>query len=86
MLRITKYADRLIDDLDDVDYIERVKTQQRNWIGRSTGTEVTFQTNTGRRCHGLHDPRRYALRRDLYGHLAGASDAEEVEAADQKLE
>ena len=49
MLRITKYADRLIDDLDlpGLDYIERVKTQQRNWIGRSTGTEVTFKTNTG---------------------------------------
>ena len=47
MLAITKYAQRLIDDLDDVDYIERVKTQQRNWIGRSTGTEVTFKTNTG---------------------------------------
>ena len=47
MLGITKYADRLIDDLDDVDFIERVKTQQRNWIGRSTGTEVTFKTNTG---------------------------------------
>ena len=46
MLRITKYADRLIDDLDDVDYIERVKTQQRNWIGRATGTEGTFKTNT----------------------------------------
>ena len=46
MLRITKYADRLIDDLDGVDYIERVKMQQRNWIGRSTGTEVTFKTNT----------------------------------------
>ena len=46
MLRITKYADRLIDDLDDVDYIERVKTQQRNWIGRSTGAEITFKTNT----------------------------------------
>ena len=46
MLRITKYADRLIDDLEGLDYIERVKTQQRNWIGRSTGTEVTFKTNT----------------------------------------
>ncbi len=46
MLAITKYADRLVDDLDDVDFIERVKTQQRNWIGRSTGTEVTFKTNT----------------------------------------
>jgi len=47
MLAITKYADRLVDDLDKVDFIERVKTQQRNWIGRSTGTEVTFKTNTG---------------------------------------
>ena len=47
MLRITKYAQRLIDDLDDVDYIERVKIQQRNWIGRSTGAAVTFKTNIG---------------------------------------
>ena len=47
MLGITKYAQRLIDDLDDVDYIERVKTQQRNWIGRSTGAEVRFQTTAG---------------------------------------
>ena len=47
MLGITKYADRLINDLDDLDYIERVKIQQRNWIGRSTGTEVTFKTNVG---------------------------------------
>lgn len=46
MLKITEYADRLIDDLDDLDFIERVKTQQKNWIGRSTGTEVTFKTNT----------------------------------------
>ncbi len=46
MLAITKYADRLVDDLDDVDFIDRVKVQQRNWIGRSTGTEVTFKTNT----------------------------------------
>lgn len=42
MLKITEYADRLIDDLDTVDYIERVKTQQKNWIGRSEGAEVTF--------------------------------------------
>ena len=47
MLAITKYAQRLIDDLDDVDYIERVKIQQRNWIGRSTGAEITFKTNIG---------------------------------------
>lgn len=43
MLRITKYADRLINDLDLVDYIDRVKIQQKNWIGRSEGMEVDFQ-------------------------------------------
>ncbi len=47
MLRITRYAQRLIDDLDDLDYIERVKTQQKNWIGRSTGADITFKTNMG---------------------------------------
>ncbi len=47
MLRITAYAQRLIDDLDEVDYIERVKIQQRNWIGRSEGAEVDFDTTAG---------------------------------------
>ena len=47
MLKITAYAQRLIDDLDNVDYIERVKIQQRNWIGRSTGAEVDFDTSKG---------------------------------------
>ncbi len=47
MLKITEYAQRLIDDLDDVDYIERVKTQQKNWIGRSEGAEVTFRLTSG---------------------------------------
>ena len=47
MLKITEYAQRLIDDLDGVDFIERVKIQQKNWIGRSTGVEVTFQATTG---------------------------------------
>ena len=47
MLAITKYAQRLVDDLDDLDYIERVKTQQKNWIGRSTGAEVNFRTTLG---------------------------------------
>lgn len=42
MLKITEYAERLINDLDDVDYIERVKTQQKNWIGRSEGAEIKF--------------------------------------------
>ena len=47
MLKITEYAQRLINDLDQVDFIERVKTQQKNWIGRSTGAEVTFNTTQG---------------------------------------
>ena len=47
MLAITKYADRLIDDLDDLDFIERVKIQQKNWIGRSEGTEVDFTATNG---------------------------------------
>lgn len=47
MLKITAYADRLIEDLDTVDYIPRVKTQQKNWIGKSTGAEVRFQTSAG---------------------------------------
>ena len=47
MLKITEYAQRLIDDLDDVDFINRVKVQQKNWIGRSTGAEVTFKATTG---------------------------------------
>ncbi len=47
MLAITEYADRLVSDLDNLDFIERVKTQQRNWIGRSTGSEVDFDTTAG---------------------------------------
>lgn len=47
MLKITEYADRLAADLDDVDFIDRVKVQQRNWIGRSTGAEVDFKTTLG---------------------------------------
>ena len=47
MLKITEYADRLIDDLKDVDFIERVATQQINWIGRSQGAEVNFGSTAG---------------------------------------
>ena len=43
MLRITKYAQRLIDDLDDVDFLDKIKAQQINWIGRSEGAEVNFK-------------------------------------------
>ncbi|MCL2507813.1 MAG: leucine--tRNA ligase [Oscillospiraceae bacterium] len=62
MLKITAYAQRLIDDLDEVDYIERVKFQQKNWIGRSTGAEVDFHTTAG------GDIRVYTTRPDtLFG-------------------
>ncbi len=47
MLKITEYADRLISDLDGLDYIDRVKTQQINWIGKSNGAEVDFETTAG---------------------------------------
>ena len=47
MLKITEYGDRLIDDLEGLDYIERVSTQQKNWIGRSYGAEVNFKATTG---------------------------------------
>ena len=47
MLKITAYADKLIDGLDGLDYIERVSTQQKNWIGRSHGAEVNFGTTAG---------------------------------------
>ena len=47
MLKITEYAQRLIDDLDSVDYFEKIKTAQKNWIGRSTGAEADFTTTSG---------------------------------------
>ncbi len=47
MLKITEYAERLIEDLTGLDYIERVSTSQKNWIGRSYGAEVTFKTTAG---------------------------------------
>ncbi|MBR4874594.1 MAG: leucine--tRNA ligase [Clostridia bacterium] len=63
MLKITEYAERLIDDLDELNYIEKVKTQQKNWIGRSEGAELDFKLD------GLEDAIRvYTTRADtLFG-------------------
>ena len=86
MMRITAYSDRLADDLDRVDWPEKVKTMQRNWIGRSHGARVTFPVvaegvPTGgarrprrarHRHRGLHDPPRHPVRRDLHGPRARA--------------
>ena len=61
MPKITAYADRLIDDLKDLDFIERVKTQEINWIGRSYGAEVDFQTSAGDKAYRLYNTSRYAF-------------------------
>ena len=72
MMRITAYSDRLLDDLDVLDWPEKVKTMQRNWIGRSTGAAVLFSSSAadGNVDRGVHHPARYPLRRNVSG--AGA--------------
>ena len=70
MLRITAYAERLIDDLDDLDWPRPIKDMQRNWVGRSEGAEVDFPIlveGGTERIRVLHHASRYALRCDLHG-------------------
>ena len=75
MMRITAYADRLLADLDELDWTESIKLMQRNWIGRSTGALGALP---GRRAttdvddRGVHDAARHAVRRDLHGARARA--------------
>ena len=79
MLKITAYADRLIDDLDGLDFIERVATQQKNWIGRSHGAEINFATTAGDTLTVYTTPRRHAVRLHLYGRLARACVPQKVD-------
>ncbi len=74
-LRITEYAQRLLDDLGTIDWPEQIKLMQTNWIGRSEGAEVDFalQGRGERRPDRLHDPAGHAVRRHLHGAGAGAS-------------
>ena len=70
--RITKYAEELL-NFDDIDWPERVRVLQTNWIGRSEGASVTFHTEAGRSAGGVHHPAGYPVGRDLHGPGAGAS-------------
>ena len=65
-MRITAYAERLLADLDLLDWPEPIKVMQRNWIGRSTGARVTFPTTAGRH-RGVHDAARHPVRRHVHG-------------------
>jgi leucyl-tRNA synthetase len=78
MMRITAYADRLADDLDLIDWPDKVRTMQRNWIGRSTGAQVRFPSPAGD-IESLHDPARHYFRRDLHGACSGAPDGRGVD-------
>ena len=72
VLPITDYAEELLHDADDLDWPERVKTMQRNWIGRSEGARLRFALETGDDAGGLHHPAGHRLGRDLHGAGPGA--------------
>ena len=76
MLRITAYAERLLQDLDTIDWTDSLKEMQRNWIGRSEGAEVDFQiasriAERGYKNPRFHDAAGHVVRRDLHGAFAG---------------
>ena len=76
MLKITEYAQRLIDDLDDVDYLDKIKAQQKNWIGRSEGAEVNFKISGTDK--DLYNKTRHNVWSNIYGCCARASNNKEI--------
>src|SRR5206468_1100193 len=70
MLRITAYAERLLNDLETIDWSDSLKEMQRNWIGRSEGAEVHFSVAAQHHC--LHHAPGHVVWCDLYGVVAGA--------------
>ena len=80
MMRITAYADRLLADLDRLDWPDSLKLMQRNWIGRSTGARIGFSVRPGDD-RGLHHPAGHAVRRHLHGAGAGAPAGRALTAA-----
>ena len=77
MLRITAYAEKLLADLDTIDWSDSLKEMQRNWIGRSEGAEVKFQiSNSKSQITVFHHSPRHFVRRDLHGAVAGTSAGE----------
>ena len=78
MLRITAYAEKLLADLDTIDWSDSLKEMQRNWIGRSEGAEVDFKFKVRanlkiQKSHRVHHAARYFVWRDLHGACAGTS-------------
>ena len=71
--KTTAYADELLDDLADIEWPDRIKAMQRNWIGRSEGAEVLFRSRSSTRTCRLHDAARHAFRRDVLRAGARAS-------------
>ena len=85
MLRITAYADRLLEDLDDLDWPEPIKEMQRNWIGRSVGAQVTFQVKDFDKSFDVFTTRPDTLFGCTYTVLAPESDlVQEITTPEQK--
>ena len=75
-LRITEYADKLLEGLKDVDYLPNIKLQQENWIGKSTGAFVNFGiADADDKIKHIYYPSRHAFRRNVHGNGARASSA-----------